>query len=242
MFITSEAIVLNKVKYNDNTLIVSLFTKECGSVSFVVHIAKTAKANVKNNILQPLNIVSVEWDNNSHKNLQHIRNLQMSNYYSTLNAIPMKNLIASFLSELLFHGLKNEHENEETFDFIKKSLIWLDENEKGIANFHLLFMLQFSSLLGLCPNMMQYDMPCFFDLLNGSFVKQQPNHGYFMNREDTAMIRQFYDMDYSSMGELQINGEMRIRMIRQLNTFYRLHLPEFPQLKSIEILHEVVYS
>jgi DNA repair protein RecO (recombination protein O) len=41
------------------------------------------------------------------------------------------------------------------------------------------------------------------------------------------------------MRHLIINGAQRMRCLEVINDYYRLHIPDFPTLKSISILHDL---
>ena len=49
----------------------------------------------------------------------------------------------------------------------------------------------------------------------------------------------FMRMNYDSMRFFAMNRRERERYIEVLNDYYRLHVPEFPELKSLDVLKEV---
>ena len=56
----TEAIVLNKVKYNDSSFIVSLYSRDIGKFAALIHIRKTSKNGIKSALFTPLNIIETE--------------------------------------------------------------------------------------------------------------------------------------------------------------------------------------
>jgi DNA repair protein RecO (recombination protein O) len=46
-------------------------------------------------------------------------------------------------------------------------------------------------------------------------------------------------MNIRSMQVVGLNGAMRRRALEIVTEFYRLHVPEFPELKSLHVLAEV---
>ena len=64
MIISSSAIVLSKLKYRDNDLIVKLLVRELGVTSFIVR--GGSKKN-KTNHFQQLSLLEIEFDFNSKK-------------------------------------------------------------------------------------------------------------------------------------------------------------------------------
>ena len=53
-----------------------------------------------------------------------------------------------FLSEFLSKVLSNEENQNEKFEFILNSLIFLDSLSKGYSNFHIQFLIKFARLCG----------------------------------------------------------------------------------------------
>lgn len=45
-------------------------------------------------------------------------------------------------------------------------------------------------------------------------------------------------MNYPTMHLFRLSRRERQRILQVLNTYYRLHVPQFPELKSLEVLQE----
>jgi DNA repair protein RecO (recombination protein O) len=59
-FVKTKGIVFNYLKYGDNHLIANIFTRAHGRLSFFIR-GSAKKKNKYKNILQPLNIVHLEF-------------------------------------------------------------------------------------------------------------------------------------------------------------------------------------
>jgi DNA repair protein RecO (recombination protein O) len=46
-------------------------------------------------------------------------------------------------------------------------------------------------------------------------------------------------MDVRKMRVVHLNGALRSRTLSSVVEFYRLHVPEFPEIKSLNVLAEV---
>lgn len=239
VFTTSPAIVLNRVKHTDSTLIVSLYTEALGSVSFSVRIPKTSRAGVKPVLFQPLNLLTVEWDHRTSANLQRIRNIHVLTPYSTLPYEPKKAPIASFLAELMHHALKGEQQGD-VFAFIQHSLLWFDQSPDRYEDFHLVFLTKLARFLGFAPNTDNDDELPFFDLINGEYCRAQPLHNYYLRHADAQYIPLFMGLEYYSAHHLRLTSEQRMRALKILITYYRLHLPSFPKLHSLDVMGELL--
>ena len=111
--------------------------------------------------------------------------------------------------------------------------------ETSFANFHLVFLMRLSRFLGLYPNVEEYSSSDYFDLLNACFVSSQPYHGMFVRPEEASHIRTLMRMNYETMHLFAMNRMERNRCLDIINEYYRLHLPDFPELKSLPVLQEL---
>ena len=69
MILTTQAVVLDSIPYQDSSLIIRLFTEELGKISIIVKGAKRRKNNISL-ITEPGNIISITLNYKSTKNLQ----------------------------------------------------------------------------------------------------------------------------------------------------------------------------
>lgn len=232
-------IVLHSIKYNDTTNIVELYTELSGRASFLIKIPRSRKAGVKPALFQPLSIMEIEAENRPTSNLQRIKEARSYYPFSTLPFDPYKSAIALFLAEFLYRALREEAENHPLFAYLVHSIQWLDGQEKGFANFHLVFLMRLSRFLGLYPNLENYHAGDYFDLLNGCFVTKRPFHNSFIEPTDAARLEKLMRMNYDTMHLFGMSRVERNRCLQTIIDYYRLHLPEFPELKSLEVLKEL---
>ena len=99
--------------------------------------------------------------------------------------------------------------------------------------------MRLSRFLGLYPNVEDYAPSDYFDLLNACFVPSQPYHGMFVRPEEASHIRNLMRMNYETMHLFAMNRMERNRCLDIINEYYRLHLPDFPELKSLPVLQEL---
>ena len=117
--------------------------------------------------------------------------------------------------------------------------MWLDACEKNFSNFHLVFLIRLSRFLGLYPNTEDYAEGAYFDLMNACFTLEKPIHGMFLRPEESARIINLMRMKYDNMHLFAMNRMERNRCLDIINEYYRLHLPDFPELKSLPVLQEL---
>lgn len=238
MLLKSRAIVLHTLRYNDTNIICHLLTEQAGCAAFIVGISSSRKARVRHTLFQPLQRMEIEWNAREREGLERIRNVSALPFAS-IPCEPRKAAVALFLAEFMWQALKKEPPSPGIFHYVWQSLQWYDLCTAGYANFHLVFLLRFSRLLGIFPNTDNYADGTWFDLLSGDFVASRPTHGHVLSPDDTALLPKLLRMQYQSMHVFRFNGSQRSRLLQFVCDYYRLHVAEFPELKSLPVLREV---
>ena len=233
-------IVLHTLKYKDTSLIADIYTEVAGRASFMVSIPRSRKAAVKSVLFQPLALVELEADFRPNATIYKVKEAKSLYPFATLPYDPYKSAIALFLSEFLYRAVREEAENRPLFAYLYHSVIWLDECREGFANFHLVFLMRLSRFLGLYPNLEDYHAGDYFDLQNACFTPLRPQlHSHYIAPEEAARLTQLMRMNYETMHLFTMNRLERTRCLNIMNEYYRLHLPDFPALKSLEVLKEL---
>lgn len=232
-------VVLHSLKYSDKQNIVHIYTEQEGRMSFLVPVQRSRKSTVRLVLFQPLSIVEFEADVRPKSGLHPIKEAKAWYLFQSLPYDPYKSAIALFIAEFLYRALKEESENRALFGYLVNSIQWLDACDGSFANFHLVFLMRLSRFLGLFPNVEGYTEGAFFDLLNACFVPSQPYHGMFVRPQEAAAIRNLIRMNYDTMHLFSMNRMERNRCLDIISQYYRLHLPDFPELKSLPVLQEL---
>lgn len=233
-------IVLHVLKYNDTSHIVEMYTECSGRASFLVPLPRSKKSAVKSVLFQPLSLVEVEVDFRPNAALHKIREAKSYFPFSSIPYDPYKSAIALFLAEFLYRAVREEAENRPLFAYLLHSIIWLDECREEFANFHLVFLMRLSRFLGLYPNLEDYHDGDYFDMLNACFTSSKPqSHTSYIIPQEASRLILLMRMNYDTMHLFGMNRQERARCLAIINAYYRLHLPDFPALKSLEVLKEL---
>lgn len=209
-----------------------------GTVAFAVKMPKTSKAAIKPTLFQPLNQLMIEWNHRESTNIQRLKNIHIHNPYTTLSYNPIKATIATFLAEVAFFSLRGERQGD-LFPFFQTSMLWLDNASKGYENFHMVFLLRISCYLGFEPSTINPQLP-YFDLMNGAYVTTQPVHNFYLHSTDARHIPLFMRLRYHNMHLLRLTHTERMRALKIITTYLRLHIPSFPKIKSLDIIDKIL--
>lgn len=240
---TTCGIVLHYNRYGDESAIVDILTLSRGSVSFLVRDCRQRRGGgLRATLLRPLNIVELVYDFRPSLSLQKIQELHIAQPYISLPYDPIKETVALFLSEFLHGALRNEVQNAGLFHYLQYSLRWLDAAHEGIANFHIALLIGLTRHLGLWPNIQRkgrLTLP-YFDLRESVETDVPPPHGLFLMGEEAAAMPLLLRMNLRNMHRFRLNRSQRGRILDVLTTYYRLHLPEFRDPRSLAVLREVL--
>lgn len=235
----TKAIVLRTIKYGEQKVIVDLFTETDGRLSVVARLPKSQKGKFRKPLFQPLTLLDIEYDQRPHVSLFQLRDAALWVPYTLLRMDPVKNALALFLAEFLYHATRGEQQNVALFHYVAQSMEWLDAATGSLANFHLVMMMRLTRFVGFFPNTEDYRPGCFFDLQNGCYSVEMPGHRDVIPPDEAAHIGTLMRLNYETMHLFQMTRAERNRCIDVITDYYRLHVPGFPELNSTPVMREM---
>ncbi|MGI6223044.1 MAG: DNA repair protein RecO [Prevotella sp.] len=235
----TTALVLSAVNYGDNQLIVDLFTREMGRQSFIVRLSQSPHGRMRRQLFQPLNLLAIDFTPRPARSLQRFSEVRLARPWTTLNTDPYKIPVVFFLAEFLRYATRDEQDVDTLFDYIVGSVEWFDMAREGFANFHLVFMIRLSMFLGFFPNLDSYVAGACFDLRSGCFSTSIPPHPDFIQAEEAEAMMNLMRLNFTTMHLFRMSRQQRNRCVDVILEFYRLHIPAFPEMRTLEVVREV---
>lgn len=233
----NKAIVISKVKYRDNDLIVKCFTKQKGLVSYLIRGAlKSSKGTSKAVYFQLLSQLQIEENFRANQSLQYIKEVKSDYIYRSMHTNVYKSAIAMFLAEILSNVLKEEEQNIELYEYLEVTLKWLDYQDQ-FSNFHLLFLLNLTQYLGFYPESSHSDAP-YFNLFNGLFESQKSNI-YSVSGENLTLLKQLLGINFDDLNTIKMSSKQRQSFLTMLLLYFELHLGSFKKPKSLQVFNQV---
>src|SRR5690606_4647793 len=237
MLVKTNAIVLSKIKYRDNDLIVKCYTKNRGVVSYLLRgVLKSSKQSSKVAYFQLLSQLQIEENYKPKQSLQFISEVKLNVVYHSLHTNVLKSAITMFLSEVLSSALKEEEPNESLYNFLETTLELLD-NETEFSNFHLLFLLELTKHLGFYPDTAQMDFP-YFNLTSGEF-EPKSQQVYSISGENLVILKTLLGIKFDALYTVKLNSNQRQSFLNMLLLYYELQLGDFRKPKSLQIFNQV---
>lgn len=237
MLSTTNAIVLSKIKYRDNDLIVKCYTQEHGIISFLVRgVLKAKKSNTKAAYFQLLSQIQVVFNYTKTRSLYTLKEVKTNTIYTSLHSHILKSSVVMFLSEILATTLQEEEKNEALYSYLETTLLWFDADNE-YANFHLLFLLKLTKYLGFYPDISKIDYS-YFNLEDGSF--QMKDYGkHSISGENLTLLKNLLGIKFDALHTIKINAQKRQSFLNMILLYFELHLGSFRTPKSLQIFNQV---
>lgn len=246
-----RGIVLRTVRYGDSGHIVDMYTNLRGRMSFVMKRSKLVGACRSSRFVPShlLVLSMLEFDCNIHgqRRLPLPCNVRLYNVYGSIQSNPVKSVVAMFVAEFLVNALREESPNPLLYEYLESSLLWLDGCTQGYANFHLVFIMRMTRFLGIYPGLDKRKEErgegrgegYYYDLMNSEYNAALPKHPHYINPNEARTIPYLLYMNYDNMHLYKFSREQRRRCLEVINDYYRLHLPGFGELKSMDVFKEL---
>lgn len=240
MLQSTRGIVFHTSRYSETSAVVKIFTEEFGLQSFLVKGLYSRKSRMRAAMFGHLALLELVVERREHKSLHFIREINVSQPMHALQDNIAKSALVLFINELLYKCVKEEECNRPLFEFIESSLQILNNSKLPLQAFHLLFMLRLSGFLGFSPRFLKTGSGNFFDMEEGLFMDSEPLHRYFISGPPAAALEQLQLMAFADLGNFNINRVVRDELLERLLDYYRLHIPEMSELKSVKVLQELL--
>ena len=242
MIYSTKGIVLRTIKYGETSVIASIFTELFGIQSYMVNGARTSGKTSKAHFFQPSSILDMEVYHNELKNLQRIKDLKWSILYKNILSDVTKNAVALYMVELLQKCLKQPENNEDLFQFCEDAFLQLDIVDNEItANFPIYFSLQIAQILGFRLLDNYSDEKNILNLYEGKFSNENAASSDQLSIEISYYFSQLLKAIHPrDLREIKMNRNTRSTILKNMESYYAWHIPEFGSMKTLGVLAEIL--
>jgi DNA repair protein RecO (recombination protein O) len=225
MLFKTLGIVLSHIKYRETSIIVKIYTEAFGIQSYVVNSVRSKNSKPKIALYQPLTLLDLVV---YHKESQPIHRISEVKTDIPLATIPFdfkKSCIGIFLTEILVKTLKEENSNPALFTFLHQSILSLDNLTKNYENFHIQFLLGLANFLG-------------FALETAGDLLEQVRKKNIGEERISEILELMLNSNYTMA--IPISTTERREILELIIKFYQLNVENFGELKSIEVLKDLM--
>jgi len=236
----TRGIVLKTTLYSESSVVVQVFTDKFGIQSYLINGVKKPKAKIPMNVLQPLHLLDMVVYHKMNTQIQRVAEARPSPVFRSIPYHVIKNTIVQFLNEVLYKSIRQQNADENLFDFIYNAISWFDETDEPNVNFHLAFLLKLSRFLGFAPHSQTRNDQKYFDLQEGDFTSVMPIHPYFMDKTDADWFLLLFNAPFEKIFEIKLDNVTRRFLLDKILVYYTLHTASFGQIKSHQVLEDVL--
>ena len=239
MLYKTRGIVLNSLPYSDKYAITLIFTEEFGRALYLTSQSKSRRSNVPRSLFHPLAILDIEAEHKNLRDIHRIKEIKIHTPLFSLLTDPVKSTLSIFLAELISKVIREEQANRLLFDYLLHSIQVLELTKVSPSNFHLVFMIHLCRFLGIYPDSTCYQKGMYFDMLNGIFSINKPVHNHFLSQQECFALFNLMRISYVNMHKFRLSSRERQVIINRILEYYRIHLGDYPEIKSFGVLHNV---
>jgi len=243
----TKGIALQTIKFSETSIIARIYTELFGLQSYLIKGVRKQHSRIKPGLFQPLTILDLTVYHKVKGNLQSLKEVNSLHPYQSLPFEIMKSSIALFINELICKSIREEEPNQALFDFLLNACIELDSTRSNIAFFPLFFSLGLTRFLGFYPLADNSSGKEIFNLKDGIFQENPPNHKYFIQPPLSALFKELITSEETSLSynlpdanQKPETLKARSELLGQILLYYKLHLPDFKEIRSHKILHTIL--
>lgn len=230
---TERGLLISRIPYSETSLIVKCFTQNHGLKAFLFQGAKKKNAHV----MMPLAPLEFVYYQRNDSQLGKMTEAQLFCTFMNLPFYAVKSGIVFFMAEMLQNVLHEDVKDEPLFEFMVDELKWLDHTTE-CTNYPIYFLLELTQYLGFYPLVVDQE-GTYFDLEDGQFVSFSPRNHTSQKGETVNLLREIISDSKQVILALNLVKMQRKDLMRLLFDYYRFHIPNFKELKSIEVLESL---
>jgi len=239
MLVKTKGIVFRSVKYKETSLILDIYTRELGLRSYIISGVRKKNAKTSAAILQVMNIVEMIVYEREGRQLNRIKEIKPAYSYEKLTFNIGKSSVGIFLLEIIRKSIKEREHNQALFDFLMDAYILLDLTKESISSFHIVFLVRLSAILGFIPENNFSELNNFFDLREGHFLANAPFHKDYISFPESKLLHECLSFSLEKSHTFKVDATQRIILLEQLILYYKIHLDDHSQIKSLDIFKDI---
>ena len=240
MLVSTKAILLHSLRYSDNSVIAKAYTESHGMLPFMVHVGKGKRSASKAVLLQPLTLLEIGFNPETKGGIKRPSSWERAEMTTSICIDTIKTTLALFMAEMVLKSIQEEERNASLFNFLWRAVLSLNLDNQTLYNFHLKFLVELSGHLGFYPDGATYTPNALFNLIEGRYVLGAKLDQHHMDSETSGLLNDLVRVSFSDHHSIVMTTQDRRTLLSSLIDYYRLHLDGMKEIKSHQVLQEVL--
>lgn len=214
-----------------------MFSREKGFLSLITPAAIFKR---KNDAIHLMQVVEIEYFENEKGNLHRLKTLSPIIHSANLYFDIFKMNIALLWAEILFLILKNEYKNDDLYDYLVRSIDYLNSTPQAeCGNFNLFFLYRLVTLMGFRINTDTWQEGYVFNISDGNFNPPHPQSPHISGPNTAAIIHALCTCKPDDLRNIPLNRQSRNILLDVIFLFMGTHLNIDFNVKTIQVIREV---
>jgi DNA repair protein RecO (recombination protein O) len=226
--------------YSETSIITRIYTEQLGLQTYIVKGVRKKGARIKRNLFTPLSIIQLVAN---HKEGEGMRVMREASCEFQLNGIATnmaKTAVSIYISELLSHSVSAQMADPNLYGFIEDAVLNLDRATGSIAGFPLSFTIGLTQFLGFDPHNNFSADNTFFDMEEGNFCAHPPGHPYYLTSPLSDRLSEVFTALNAGVISIVADHATRSELLAKMLEYFRIHLPAFGEIRSVQVLTDVL--
>jgi len=237
MYTSSQGITLQTIKFSDTSLIVKIFTRKNGIISFIIKNAFSKKSKQPASYFSPLTILDIIYNETYSEKLTFLKEVTIAHPFHAIHNDIRKNSILLFYQELLMKLLYQANApDEHLFDFIKEHLLQLETTRELLPDFHIVFLVQLIQQLGYNPELNFSMQTPYFSIEDSNFGSTFIDVPFYLSKEASFYLFTILKKQNHTVPDKKTRMELLNGMILYLMQYNK----QIKEIESVSILSEVL--
>lgn len=186
-----------------------------------------------------MQVVEIEYFESEKNNLHKLRTINPVLNTPHLYFDIFKMNIVLLWAEILYLILKNEDKNEDLFDYIIRSVDYLNSSQADVGNFNLFFLYRLVTPLGFRIDADSWQEGSVFNISDGGFYPPTASIPHISGPNTARIIHQLCTCQPEELKTIPLNRQSRNILLDVILHFFNLHLNIDFNVKSIQVIREI---
>lgn len=242
MLVKTRGVVFKSLKYGDNSLITDIFTEELGLRSYIVNGVSSKSGNNKMVFFQPATLLDLIVYEREEKSLGRIKEFAHHHIFQRIPFDILYGSISLFMIEVTRNSIREKTVNRPLFQFVFDNIYKLDEENIPLSLYPQTYLVRLSEHLGFAPNGHWTENLCYFNLREGNYESDFPVHPDYLDPAESYLLHLLNTLDDSELIYLDPQSKISRKIIlEKLLHYYHLHIEQFREIRSVEILSQIMH-
>jgi DNA repair protein RecO (recombination protein O) len=240
MILSTKGVVLHSIDYSETSIIAKVYTEQLGLQSYIAKGVRKKGARMKRNLFAPLSIIQLIANHKEGDGLRVMREASCEHQLNNIATDMAKTAVSIYISELLTRAIPSQMSDPNLFHFIEDAILELNACTGSVSGFPLGFTVGLTQFMGLDPHNNFDAGNSYFDMIGGNFSPHPPDHAYYFSSPLSNNFSEILKVVNAGVISIKADYRTRIELLTRMLEYFRIHIPTFGEIKSVQVLSDVL--